>query len=595
MSWLNEDILTEENPFHIEYKCALSKNNNHVLHKHNFIEIIYVTDGELKIYADYKYYTLKAGNVIFINSGTPHFTFYEENNIKFYYICFFPEIIHSYGEDFFNAMFFFWNKIAINNRVCLLNVDADSKEAHLIIDAYKAYAKKDFAFDFSLLSKLLLICVGFFEKTWTETKSFLSKITNSDTIWIKKIINEIEKNFSSDSVLESKADYSLHPLLILKQIDETIGRSFSKYIEFYRIYQAMFMLATTSMKVTDIAYALGFASSSYFSKLFFIYTGFTPSAFRKNQRSASPSEVCLTTKLPNDEKSQETNKRLFYNNIFLACYYGNSDESLAWGHNEYFDVIYVDIGKINVDFENEHYTITSGDILVVCPNEKIRIKFVDKEISILRIQFYPEILNIGTKKSRLFDNLYEYSKNKCRLFKLAEEDTDFLNSFVAIYKEKYKYEPHSEIIMRAHIINIIGWILNKQHSIFIDYEQKNDTKTSIKLKEIINYIDTHYTEKLSLKDIANKYYISYSHLSRIFKEVTHTNFYSYVNGKRLTKAHFLLSTTNLSINEIASILGFCSSSRFIEKFTARFDLTPQEFRNRFRTKEPLREEKRFLY
>ncbi len=249
-----------------------------------------------------------------------------------------------------------------------------------------------------------------------------------------------------------------------------------------------------------------------------------------------------------------------------------------------------------MDFENEHYVLSPGDILIICPNENYRIKFIGvNEVRILRIQFYSEILNIGTKKSRLSDKLYEYAKNKGRLFKLAEEDTDILNSFVALYNERYKFEPSSEIIMRAYIINILGWILNKQHSISTDYKQKEETKTSMKLKEILNYIDTHFTEKLSLEDIANKYYISYSHLSRLFKEITNTNFYSYINSKRLVKAYFLLATTNLSIKEIASSLGFCSSSRFIEKFTAKFDLTPREFRSRFKTKDTLREENRFLY
>lgn len=596
MNLLNKDILTAEKPIHIEYKCTLEKNKNHVLHKHDFIELICVTEGKLKIYADYQYYTLPPGNMIFINSNTPHSTLYEESNTKFYYVCFSPEIIYSYGKDFFNAMFFFWIKLAINNRVCLLNTDINSTEVSLIKDAYNAYIEEDFAFDYSLLSKVLLICVCFFEKNLTENKNYLQKITNSDSISIKKILNEIETGFSSFPVPEYATDYNYHSSLITKQFNDALGYSFSKYVDLCRIYEAMFILATTSKKVTDIAYSVGFTASSYFSKLFYLYTGFTPSAFRKNQRSLAPAEVDIKAKLSKAKNQPETNKRLFYNSIFLASYYDRNEGALAWTHSDYFDIIYADIGKINIDFENEHYVMSPGNILIICPNEKYRIKFIDvNERQILRIQFYPDILNIGMQKCSLSDKLYEYTKSKGRFFKLVEEDTDIMHSLVALYNERYKFEPSSEIFMRAHIINIVGWILNKQHSIFTDSEQKKDTKTSIILKEILNHIDAHYTEKLSLEEIANKYYISYSHLSREFKAITHTKFYSYINAKRLVKGRFLLATTNLSVNEIATTLGFCSSSRFIEKFTKRFDLSPREFRNRFKTKDTLREENRFLY
>lgn len=120
----------------------------------------------------------------------------------------------------------------------------------------------------------------FFEKNWTETKNFLQKITNSDTITIKKILDETEKIFSTLSFSEPRADFNLHSPLIVNRLNEPLRQFFSKYIEFYKIYQAMFMLATTNLSIKEIASSLGFCSSSRFMEKFTAKFDLTPLEFR---------------------------------------------------------------------------------------------------------------------------------------------------------------------------------------------------------------------------------------------------------------------------------------------------------------------------
>ena len=106
---------------------------------------------------------------------------------------------------------------------------------------------------------------------------------------------------------------------------------------------------------------------------------------------------------------------------------------------------------------------------------------------------------------------------------------------------------------------------------------------------IVEYIDNNFTQNLSLKELAKKYSVNYSYLSRKFKEITHTTFNKYINAKRIYRSTILLATTNDSIAKIASDVGFCSQSRFTEIFIIRHLIPPKEYRKRFKNKIALRE------
>ena len=114
---------------------------------------------------------------------------------------------------------------------------------------------------------------------------------------------------------------------------------------------------------------------------------------------------------------------------------------------------------------------------------------------------------------------------------------------------------------------------------FIDKSRiKSDTdlRTSV-----INYINENYSDpNISLRQIAAKFHISYNYLCRFFKTQTGTVFLDYLHNLKMEKSKELLKTTNKSINEIASELGFSSANSFIRKFKAEINMSPGEYRKK---------------
>lgn len=97
-------------------------------------------------------------------------------------------------------------------------------------------------------------------------------------------------------------------------------------------------------------------------------------------------------------------------------------------------------------------------------------------------------------------------------------------------------------------------------------------------QQLLIYLDAHYTENLSLEILSKEFGVSRFVLSRLFTDKLHTTFPYYVNSKRLELAKDLLSTTDLSITQIALDAGFGSSRTFFREFRQAFHVTPGDYR-----------------
>jgi YesN/AraC family two-component response regulator len=99
-----------------------------------------------------------------------------------------------------------------------------------------------------------------------------------------------------------------------------------------------------------------------------------------------------------------------------------------------------------------------------------------------------------------------------------------------------------------------------------------------RISEIVRYINTHYTEELSLHLIAERFFISPYYLSRFFKEATGFTFVEYVNSVRVKEAKKLLEGSSMKVNLIARRVGFGSITHFGRVFRAVTGNAPLYYR-----------------
>lgn len=104
-------------------------------------------------------------------------------------------------------------------------------------------------------------------------------------------------------------------------------------------------------------------------------------------------------------------------------------------------------------------------------------------------------------------------------------------------------------------------------------------KTSISLVEQAKaYIDSHYKDEISLDEVSREINISPYYFSKLFKEETGGNFIDYVTSIRMEKAKELLSTTDKSMKEICSEVGYSDPNYFSRSFKKNVGVTPTEYK-----------------
>ena len=100
-----------------------------------------------------------------------------------------------------------------------------------------------------------------------------------------------------------------------------------------------------------------------------------------------------------------------------------------------------------------------------------------------------------------------------------------------------------------------------------------------KAKLIFQYIENHYAENLTIKEMAETCGFSQSHFMKFFKSSFGTSFVSYLKEYRLTKAARLLVSSSGSVLTIAQETGFDNLSYFNRSFKKMYGVTPRQFRD----------------
>ncbi len=106
-------------------------------------------------------------------------------------------------------------------------------------------------------------------------------------------------------------------------------------------------------------------------------------------------------------------------------------------------------------------------------------------------------------------------------------------------------------------------------------------KNAERIKGIMIYIHEHYSEKISVSDISEKFFISDRNCYRIFRDNLNTTPQEYIRNYRIQKACELLANSKSSIAEIGYKCGLGSSSYFGKVFKDIMDSTPMEYRKKW--------------
>lgn len=234
------------------------------------------------------------------------------------------------------------------------------------------------------------------------------------------------------------------------------------------------------------------------------------------------------------------------------------------------ELLYVLSGKIIVTIDKDVAELKAGDCSIAFPNT-IHYYKTEEESHILLLIFDAEFVS---------DFLIEFINYRpiSPFIKGEQLPSNVLPIIDVLSSNSGK--PVNARLMKGYLL-IFLCRLFEQLSLVKQEEQMN----SDVLQTALIYIDCHFTEAITLEDVAKQISTSKFHLSRFFSKKLQTSFNAYVNSRRVELAKTLLRNTNESITSIAFDSGFNSTRSFYRAFQSLCGVTPMEYRSNNRLSE----------
>jgi AraC-like DNA-binding protein len=98
------------------------------------------------------------------------------------------------------------------------------------------------------------------------------------------------------------------------------------------------------------------------------------------------------------------------------------------------------------------------------------------------------------------------------------------------------------------------------------------------MNKVCVYIQNHFANKISLKEVADLIHLTESNFCKFFKKATGKTYSDYLNEIRINEAARLLLQTEKTINQISYECGFETLSYFNRVFLGKKGMRPREWR-----------------
>lgn len=225
-------------------------------------------------------------------------------------------------------------------------------------------------------------------------------------------------------------------------------------------------------------------------------------------------------------------------------------------------------GKGELSYEGQTYKLSEGDCVFIDCRKAYSHSTSDNLWSLQWCHFYAPSLPAVYEK---------YKERGGRpVFHPAN-----IEPFTTLLTDIYDLASSSDYIRDMRINEKLGMLLTLLMEQSWHPESKTVSRKRLELVEIKNYLDEHYTEKIVLDDLSEKYYINKYYLTKIFKETYGSTINGYIIAKRITRAKQLLRFTDMTVDEIGAAVGMGDANYFSRTFRKVEGISPREYRKQW--------------
>ena len=247
-------------------------------------------------------------------------------------------------------------------------------------------------------------------------------------------------------------------------------------------------------------------------------------------------------------------------------------------HHDFHELYFLISGDVTYTIESRQYHVMPGDLLLISPQELhqicIRPDMAAYERFVLWVD--PQLLSrISTPLSDLTAHLGPDHPKHSNLLRLKPEESEHIRQlFDQLWQESEEEKYGADLLRQSLLIQLLVSINRLAADPDGYYEEVTHANKAV--SKVVDYINLHYNEPLSLDKLAELVYVSKYHLSHEFNRQVGTSVYRYIQKKRLQIARQLLGQGKRP-NEVYAMCGFSDYAGFYRAFRAEYQISPREY------------------
>ena len=251
---------------------------------------------------------------------------------------------------------------------------------------------------------------------------------------------------------------------------------------------------------------------------------------------------------------------------------------VALHHHDFYELYLFLSGNVDYVIENRKYHLMPGDLLLISPNELHQPMFGRERQTYERIvvwidkTYLQQFSGLDVDMTHCFDTTVPGHSNLLRPDNAVRQRlTDLLEQILG---EEESSRFGSGIMADTCLIQALVLVIRLAERTRARSEMPDKSESVV--SSVLDYINSHYAEDLSLDFLANQFFISKYHLSREFNRLVGTSVHRYIIQKRLVIAKQLMGE-GVPSTSVYQHCGFGDYSNFYRAFKAEYQITPKEY------------------
>jgi len=233
--------------------------------------------------------------------------------------------------------------------------------------------------------------------------------------------------------------------------------------------------------------------------------------------------------------------------------------------HDFFEIEIILGGKGIHNLNGTLYNLEEGYVYMLTPTDYHNLTPSD-QVEIFNVMFNETLL------SDEFLSVLSYRKDNV-IYKFDKKEFEEIKALCFVLEKEYtKKGEFCHNYIKNIVECIMMHILNK-----IQYEEKQNPKSSSQIQKAIQHINIHFKDNPSLTETASLININPNYFSQKFREETGKSYVSYLTERKLKYAKRLLKSGEFSITEICFASGFNSVSNFLRVFKEKTGKSPSQY------------------